>query len=78
MEQDQRKKKKNPIVWIAACFFALVFGFSGIMLARELIRVKKEEDAFIVLSASRPRREGRISASKDGTQPGTADTVGTT
>ena len=75
MEQKQKKKKTNPLLWIATGFFALVFGFSGFMLVRELVQAKNEEDAFETLSASRPRREGRTSASKSGTQSFGSDTI---
>lgn len=75
MKQKQKKKKTNPLLWIATGFFALVFGFSGFMLVRELVQAKNEEDAFETLSASRPRREGRTPASKSGTQSAGTDTI---
>ncbi|MBQ5992220.1 MAG: class B sortase [Clostridia bacterium] len=74
MEQKQKQKKKNPLILIAAGFFALVFGFSGFMLIRELVQAKSEADAFEALSSNRPRREARTTP-KPGAQNSGTDTI---
>lgn len=75
MEQKTKKKKSGVVILIFTAFFAMVFGFSAFMLVRELIRAKREEDAFVELSSMRGERHARTPATpKPSLQPG-SDTV---
>lgn len=72
---EKKKNKYRLLIWITAGLFALVFAFSGVMLAREVILAKNEASKFEALASARPRREGRTSMPKTGAQSSGGETT---